>query len=87
VDFDPPRWFLMILGLAAPLGFVAIEAGWIVTEAGRQPWAVQGVLRTRDAVTPIADVGVTLWGFSALYVALGVTLAIMLRRLENKVGS
>ena len=42
-----------LLVLAAPLGFVAIEAGWVVTEVGRQPWVVQDVLRTADAVTPM----------------------------------
>jgi cytochrome d ubiquinol oxidase subunit I len=81
--FSPPRWLLLALVSAAPLGFVAIEAGWIVTEVGRQPWAVQGVMRTRDAVTPIASIDATLWGFSALYVALGAVLAALLLRLDR----
>lgn len=48
------RWFHGLCMLATPLGFVAILAGWIVTEVGRQPWVVQGVLRTADAVSPVA---------------------------------
>jgi cytochrome d ubiquinol oxidase subunit I len=39
--------------LASPLGLLAIEAGWTVTEVGRQPWIIQGVLRTAEAVTPM----------------------------------
>ena len=50
----------------APLGFLALEAGWVVTEAGRQPWVIYGVMRTADAVTPVADV----WGSLALFTAL-----------------
>ena len=41
------------IALAAPMGFIAIEAGWMVTEVGRQPWIIYGVLRTADAVTPM----------------------------------
>src|SRR5439155_14763256 len=46
-------WFLRLVVLASPLGLIAIEAGWTVTEVGRQPWIVYGVMRTRDAVTPM----------------------------------
>ena len=48
------RWYLKAVGQFWPLGFIAIIAGWIVTEVGRQPWIVYGVLRTRDAISPIA---------------------------------
>ncbi|MEP7085171.1 MAG: cytochrome ubiquinol oxidase subunit I, partial [Betaproteobacteria bacterium] len=47
------RLLLRALAIAAPFGFIATEAGWTVTEVGRQPWVVQGVLRTADAVTPM----------------------------------
>jgi cytochrome d ubiquinol oxidase subunit I len=46
------RWYLRSLVFAAPLGFVAVLAGWTVTEVGRQPWTVYGLLRTADSVTP-----------------------------------
>ena len=48
-----PRAFCSCVALAAPLGFIAVEAGWTVTEVGRQPWIIYGVLRTRDALTPM----------------------------------
>ncbi|MDQ7813751.1 cytochrome ubiquinol oxidase subunit I [Brevundimonas sp.] len=47
------RWFLRFAVAMGPAGFVAVIAGWIVTEVGRQPWVVQGVLRTADAVSPV----------------------------------
>ena len=45
--------FLGPRSLATPMGFLAIEAGWMVTELGRQPWIIHGVMRTADAVTPM----------------------------------
>ncbi len=48
------RWFLRPVGYCWPLGFVAIVAGWIVTEVGRQPWVAYGILRTADATSPVA---------------------------------
>jgi cytochrome bd ubiquinol oxidase subunit I len=74
------RRLLGALALLAPAGFVAIEAGWVVTEVGRQPWVVQGVLRTADAVTPMPGLVVPLVLFTALYVFLGVVVAYLLRR-------
>jgi cytochrome d ubiquinol oxidase subunit I len=65
----------------SPLGVIAIEAGWTVTEVGRQPWVVRGVLKTADAVTPMPNVVVTLVGFTALFVALGVVVILLLRNL------
>jgi cytochrome d ubiquinol oxidase subunit I len=46
------RTFHRVCMLASPLGFVAVIAGWVTTEVGRQPWVVYGLMRTRDAVTP-----------------------------------
>jgi cytochrome bd ubiquinol oxidase subunit I len=48
------RWFLRILVWVSPLGFVAVLSGWFVTEVGRQPWTVYGILRTTDAVSPVS---------------------------------
>jgi cytochrome bd ubiquinol oxidase subunit I len=47
------RWFLRALVWVSPLGFLAVLSGWFVTEVGRQPWTVYGVLRTADAVSPV----------------------------------
>lgn len=65
----------------APLGVIAIEAGWTVTEVGRQPWVVRGVLTTAAAVTPMPNVVVTLVVFTSLFVALGVVVILLLRNL------
>ncbi len=77
---DPasPPLFLRAVAACAPLGFIAIEAGWIVTEVGRQPWIIHGVLRTRDAVTPMPGLAYTLLGFTLLYLFLGVVVAWLL---------
>jgi cytochrome d ubiquinol oxidase subunit I len=66
------KWFLIALILASPLGFVATIAGWIVTEAGRQPYVVYGVLRTADGASPLVavNVGVTLIIFIIVYTLL-----------------
>jgi cytochrome d ubiquinol oxidase subunit I len=47
------RWYLRFLSWIWPLGFVAVLAGWFVTEVGRQPWTVYGILRTADSVSPV----------------------------------
>ena len=67
-----PR-FLKIMLYAIPLPYVALQAGWIVTEVGRQPWIVYGLMKTKDAVSPIAvsQVGTTLAAFILAYSALG----------------
>lgn len=83
---DGGRWLLIALVAGSPLGFLALEAGWIVTEVGRQPWVIHGVMRTADGVTPVAEVPITLLGFAALYVGLGVTLAYLLLRLASPVS-
>jgi len=75
------RWLLWAVVFVAPLGFVGLEAGWFVTEVGRQPWIIQQVMRTRDAVTPVRGVPTMFFAFSALYVLLGVTVVVLLRRL------
>jgi cytochrome d ubiquinol oxidase subunit I len=67
------RWFLKLCELAAPLGFLAVIAGWITTEVGRQPWVVYGLLRTGEAVTPSltsGDVLVSLAVYFIAYVAI-----------------
>lgn len=65
------------------MGFIATEAGWMVTELGRQPWVIQGVLRTADAVTPMPGLVVPFAGFTLLYVLLGVVVLAILRRLAR----
>jgi cytochrome d ubiquinol oxidase subunit I len=79
-DVAANRWRLRAIALAAPMGFIAIEAGWTVTEVGRQPWIIQGVLRTAEAVTPMPGLVVPFLLFTLLYCFLGVIVAWLLYR-------
>jgi cytochrome d ubiquinol oxidase subunit I len=72
-------WYLRLVMLASPLGLVAIEAGWTVTEVGRQPWIVYGVMRTADAVTPMPGLIVPLVTIALLYLFLAVVVVVLLR--------
>ena len=71
--FGEARAFLKFCELASPLGFVAVVAGWVTTEVGRQPWIVYGLMRTRDGVTPSlagSDVLVSLAVYVVAYIAI-----------------
>jgi cytochrome d ubiquinol oxidase subunit I len=72
------RLLLGLLALLTPAGFIAVEAGWVVTEVGRQPWIVQGIMRTADAVTPMPGLVVPLVTFTLLYLFLGVIVVWLL---------
>ena len=74
-DSRPLLWALTAI---APAGFIAVEAGWTVTEVGRQPWIVYGIMRTADAVTPMPGLVVPFVTFTLLYCFLGVTVAWLL---------
>lgn len=74
-DSRPLLWFLV---LCTPLGFLGIEAGWVVTEVGRQPWIIYKVLRTAQAVTPMPGLGWSLAGFTVLYLFLAVIVTWLL---------
>jgi cytochrome d ubiquinol oxidase subunit I len=69
--------------VAGPATFLAIEAGWIVTEVGRQPWIVYRVMRTADAVTAHGSVGSWLAATVAIYAFLGVACAWLLTRIAR----
>ena len=73
-------WLLRTLVAAGPLGFVAIESGWAVTEVGRQPWVIYGVLRTADAVTPMGLLAVPFAVFTLVYAGLALMVVLLLRR-------
>jgi cytochrome d ubiquinol oxidase subunit I len=72
--------FLKTLVAATPLGVIAIESGWVVTEVGRQPWIIQGVMKTADAVTPMPGLVAPLILFTAIYVFLAVIVTLLLLR-------
>ncbi len=73
-QIDQQRWLLRGWIFAAPLGYIAVECGWIVRCVGRQPWTMYGEIRTTDAASnlPAGDVLTTLIGFSVVYTLLFV---------------
>jgi cytochrome bd ubiquinol oxidase subunit I len=75
-----PRSLLLAMITCTPLGFLALEAGWVVTEVGRQPWIIYGVMRTAEAVTPVESVQSSLALFALLYGGLLLILIFFLRR-------
>lgn len=77
------RWLLRGLVLSGFFAVTAMEAGWIVTEVGRQPWIVYNIIRTSDVVTPAPGVWWTFVSFVALYLLLAVTLVWLLLRLAT----
>lgn len=74
------RAFLWSLVAVSPLGFFAIEAGWVVTEVGRQPWIISGIMRTTDAVTPMPGLIVTFTMLTLVYLALGAIVVWLIGR-------
>jgi cytochrome d ubiquinol oxidase subunit I len=76
-------WFYRALVAAGPLSLVALIAGWVVTEVGRQPWVVYGVMRTSQAVTGAGGIPVGYATLAAVYLALAVGVAWVLRRLQR----
>ncbi|CAN5284376.1 cytochrome ubiquinol oxidase subunit I [soil metagenome] len=74
------RWFLWLVALATPLGFIAVEAGWTVTEVGRQPWIIYNILRTKDAVTPMPGIQYSFYIFTFVYISLSLVVIILLSR-------
>jgi cytochrome d ubiquinol oxidase subunit I len=75
---EKARWMLWILVLSFPLPLLAINMGWMATEVGRQPWIVQGLLRTEDGVSPVvsaSEVWVTLGLFGLVYLILFIAWA------------
>lgn len=74
------RWLLRTLMGCAPLGFIAIESGWGVTELGRQPWFIYGFMRTQAAVTPMPGLVVPFSVFTTVYLLLAVIVVFLLRR-------
>jgi cytochrome bd ubiquinol oxidase subunit I len=83
---DIPRtpWFLRAVAVSGVAAVVALECGWIVTEVGRQPWIVNGVMRTEDAVTQASGVRVTFVAVLVLYAALAMALVVTLRAMSRR---
>ena len=74
------RWWLQILVWLTPAGFIAVEAGWIVTEVGRQPWIIYGIMKTSDAVTPMPGIQFSLYIITLIYILLTFLVFWLMRR-------
>jgi cytochrome d ubiquinol oxidase subunit I len=83
-EMPSSRWFLRAVAASGVAAVVALEAGWIVTEVGRQPWIVYEVLRTKDAVTGASGVWITFSVVLAVYAALGVATVLILRSMAHR---
>ena len=79
-DIPDSDAYLKLAMASGPLGVIATEAGWTVTEVGRQPWVVTGVLRTEDAVVQMPNLWIPFLTFVLLYSFLGVMTALLLLR-------
>jgi cytochrome bd ubiquinol oxidase subunit I len=87
-DWYDSNWLLKLFVLATPMGFIAVEAGWTVTEEGRQPWVIYGIMKTKDAVTPMPGIAYTFYLFSFVYFSLAFVVIFMLYRqikMANKI--
>ncbi len=74
------RWLLKLFVIATPMGFIAVEAGWTVTEVGRQPWIIHGIMKTADAVTPMPGIAYSFYLFTGVYLSLAAIVTFMLYR-------
>jgi cytochrome bd ubiquinol oxidase subunit I len=78
------RLFLWIAAFAGVLSVIAMEAGWVVTEVGRQPWIVRNYMRVEDAATGNTGVWITFFAVLGIYIGLGVTLILVLRLMSRR---
>lgn len=74
------RRYWLYFAIMAPVGFIALEAGWIVTEVGRQPWIIHNVMRTKDAVTPMPGMIYSFYMYVVLYAVLSVAVTWLMAR-------
>jgi cytochrome d ubiquinol oxidase subunit I len=79
-ELSTARRFLTAIATATPMGLLATEAGWMVTELGRQPWVIYGVMRTAEAVTPMPGQMFRTGVFALIYVFLAVVVTVLLSR-------
>ncbi|MET7497797.1 cytochrome ubiquinol oxidase subunit I [Streptomyces sp900116325] len=83
LDRRGSRLFLWLAALSGPASVIALESGWCVTELGRQPWIVWGIMSVRDAVNPAPGLMIGLWLVLVVYAAMTVATVYVLRRLAK----
>ncbi len=77
--WDTHKFWLIFVALA-PMGFIALEAGWVVTEVGRQPWIIHNVMKTKDAVTPMPGMVYSFYMYVVLYSILTIAVTWLMTR-------
>ncbi|WP_299223457.1 cytochrome ubiquinol oxidase subunit I [uncultured Aquimarina sp.] len=88
ISLKKKKWFTnnkywLLFVILAPLGFIALEAGWIVTEVGRQPWIIHKIMRTKDAVTPMPGIVFSFYTYIVVYVTLSIAVTwLMIRQIK-----
>lgn len=85
-SWQESKWLLRLFVIATPMGYLALEAGWTVTEVGRQPWIINGVMRTADAVTPMPGIVYSFYLFTGVYISLAIIVSLLLFRQITMVG-
>ena len=78
------KWFLRAAAVAGPAAVLTMEAGWVVTEVGRQPWIVYGHMKVEDAVTANPGVWITFFAVVVLYALVGTTTILVLRGMGKR---
>ena len=86
-----PRWLQHrkvqpLFAVCTPLGFIAVEVGWTVTEVGRQPWIIYGIMKTQDAVTPMPGLVYPMALFTGVYLLLAFVVTWLMVRQFRHVG-
>ena len=80
-DIVLDRKLLLAIAIVTPFGFIATEAGWTVTEVGRQPWVVVGLVKTADAVTPMTGLVYPMALFTLLYIGLSAIVVVVMHSI------
>ena len=78
------RWFLRAASLAGVAAVLAMEAGWVVSEVGRQPWIVYNLMRVDEAATGNTGVWITFIVIVVLYIGLATTTILILRLMSRR---
>jgi cytochrome bd ubiquinol oxidase subunit I len=83
-DYPKTKWFLRIAACTGVFSVLAMEAGWVVTEVGRQPWIVHNYMKVTDAATTNSGVWLTFLAVIAVYAVVGVTTILVLRGMSRR---
>jgi cytochrome bd ubiquinol oxidase subunit I len=83
-DMPKSRWFLRVASVAGVAAVVCMEAGWVVSEVGRQPWIVYNQMKVEDAATANTGVWITFVLVTLLYAGLGITTVLILRKMSKR---